>query len=85
MSKSEGSPKGCVLIAGAFFLINAVIVSLNLIFGGNIYETKTKYSDYNGVSEYSLIGDLRFSFGLLVIAFIIYGIHLYRKNTERNS
>jgi hypothetical protein len=85
MANSKGSPVGCVFVAGAFFLINAVTVSLNLIFGGSIYETRTKYSDYNGASEYTLIGDLRLSFGLLVIALVIYGIHLYRKKMQEEK
>lgn len=81
-----GSEKGCLLMGIGYFLVNSVIVSITLIFGGDIYEIQYSYDDHMGESEYTILGNLKTSFIILAISVVIYLRYIWKqKQSEVNS
>lgn len=84
--KIENKSKGCILLGLIMFLINSVIVSLVLIFGGDIYEKKSYFQSGTGDHiEYTNVENLKISFFILVLAVIIFAYTQWQINKRKKA
>jgi len=80
-NKGKDEPTfGCLILGGGAFLLSCVGTIFGIIFEGKSY--LDGYSDEDG--EITNFSHLRFTFGLFVVAIIIYAIQKY-KSDKRNQ
>lgn len=78
--KDFNNTKLTLTIGVLYFLSHCFFLIVSVLAGDNIYETRYSFTDHSGEREYSIVGDLRIAFVVLIISVLYY---LYMKSKEK--